>query len=192
MILVNKFGIGLIFQFKYDFSLACGHLLWKFSCARGTSTHDVTIINTLQTRVAEHAGRFTAQGFSLLSVPSHSSSVRSHANCCDIPVEKKSHLKKRKNISNLGIFESKCNFILKPVLNAKQSTILLNSVCKLVLHLQNFTRKITESTGKFGTGTGFFYGKLAFFRGKNASAVKFYQRRIFRHDFGSCHFGFSK
>jgi hypothetical protein len=129
IIMVNKFTVGSMFRFK-DRLPDCmrSNVVYKFSCAQCASEYVGSTTRTLRTRVAEHAGRSFRTG-TLLTHPPHSS-VRSHAESCDVPVRDAhfSVLATTSNNLDLRIFESLLICKLKPKLNDMQSAFPLKIV----------------------------------------------------------------
>ena len=85
IVLVNSFKVGSFISYKDRLPKAmCASLVYKFCCARCASEYVGSTTRTLQTRVAEHAGRSFRTVF-ILSVPPHSM-VRTHSESCGVPV----------------------------------------------------------------------------------------------------------
>jgi hypothetical protein len=126
IILTNTFAIGSMFKFK-DTLPKClrSSVVYKFSCALCASEYVGSTSRTLKTRVAEHAGRSCRTG-ALLTHPSHSS-IRTHAERCDVPVNEKSFtiLDSCSNVFSLRILESLYIFKHRPALNDMQSSVPL-------------------------------------------------------------------
>ena len=129
IILINKFTIGSMFRFKDRLPDSMrSSIVYKFSSARCASENVGSTTRTLRTRVAEHAGR-SSRTASLLAHPPHSS-IRSHAEGCDVPVRDIhfSVLGTTSNDTDLRILESLFIHKLRPQLNDMQSAFPLRIV----------------------------------------------------------------
>ena len=81
IVLSNKFTIGSFFKFKDNLPKnMCSSLVYKFSCAHGTSEYVGFTTRDLRTRVSEHVGRSHRTG-APLSKPPHSA-IRNHSDQC--------------------------------------------------------------------------------------------------------------
>jgi hypothetical protein len=129
IILVNKFTIGSLFTYK-DTLPKClrSSVVYKFSCAQCASEYVGSTTRTLRTRIAEHAGRSFRTG-NLLAKPPHSS-IRSHAEKCDVPVtlDDFTILCNTSDQTDLRIMESLFIHQHRPLLNDTQSSFPLKIV----------------------------------------------------------------
>ena len=129
IVLVNKFSIGSLFNFKDKLSKGMlTSIVYRHCCAKCASDYVGSTTRTLRNRVCEHAGR-SSRTNNILSSPPHSA-IRSHAEKCDLPVrlEDFAVLGGAPNVIDLRILESLFIQQSKPKLNDMQSAFPLQIV----------------------------------------------------------------
>jgi len=123
IILVNNFKIGSLFNFKDKLPEGLqSSVVYEFSCARCASMYVGSTYRTLNTRIAEHAGRSYRTNNPIASPPS--SNIRKHCQQdCDSPINKNQFkiLTTATTQFDLRILESLYIYKLKPSLNDHQS-----------------------------------------------------------------------
>jgi len=129
IILVNKFTIGSLFNFKDKLPMYLRNsVVYNYSCARCACSYVGSTTRTLGVRIAEHSGRSYRTG-AMLAHPSYSS-VRAHAESCDVRVHREDFtiLGSTSNSIDLRILESLHIFKRKPTLNETLSAFNLSIV----------------------------------------------------------------
>jgi hypothetical protein len=126
VILVNKYKIGSIFNFKDRLPKSMlSSIIYKHCCARCASEYVGSTTRALGVRVAEHAGRSFRTNVPLASPPH--SAIRTHAEKCDLPVRLDDFIvvSSTSGTTDLRILESLYILSDKPVLNDTQSAFPL-------------------------------------------------------------------